>query len=245
MIKLKIENWKKYNPRLDVTKSSWLRLEHDLFDSPQLTDFSNLELLAFIYVLCMASKENKSGEVIIWEAHASKNRVNESSLHSCIKKLESLGIVTVDVTSAYVDVRARTNPCTTRRTNETNETNETDGRDIAALRPISLQNLWNNQDFLPRCKVLSASREKKAKTQIKLYPDESHWVESLKKLVESRFCVEEWKPGFDDWLDEKKRLKAIEGKYDDKRGAKTFNQARTDANKQAFNEIDRMVKNEF
>lgn len=248
MIQITVINWDQYNPRSDVKKSSWFRLEHDLFDAPQFTDFTAAELLAFVYVLSMVSRENKNGNATLFPAHAEKNRVKESDLLSVLKKLEQLEIVTIHVTYPYVHERARTDTCPTRRTDDTirDGTDDTRRDDIAALRPATLQSLWNdNCHPLPKCKTLGKSREKKARAQLKLYPEKTHWVDSLKKLTASKFCVEEWKPGFDDWLDEAKRIRALEGKYDNGRGSprggqKTFAQQTWDANAQSAMELEEM-----
>lgn len=113
-----------------------------------------------------------------------------------------------------------------------------------ALSAADLQELWNQHcDPLPKCKTLGRSREDKARAQIKFHPDKSHWVDSIKKFTASKFCRDEWRPGFDDWLDEKKRIRALEGKYDGtsaRDSPKTFAQQTWDANKQSAMELEAM-----
>ena len=108
------------------------------------------------------------------------------------------------------------------------------------LKPADIESLWNSQDLLTRCTKLSESRISKAKSQIKKYPDLSHWKKALDALLESEFCRETWKPGFDDFLNEGKRIKAIEGFYKDskKQKPKTFAQIRSENNTRLFMEAE-------
>ena len=239
-IEIQVKNWDEFNPRADVKKSSWFRLDHNIFDHPKFTELTGPELFAWVYILAMASNENKNGAVTIYPAHAVKSRIDEGSLFSAVEKLNDLKVIEYNVTSTNAHDRVRTDTCPTRRTDETDET----GRDgTPAFRPADLRELWNsNCGPLPKCKTLGRSREDKARAQIKLYPDRTHWVDALKKFTSSRFCTEEWLPGFDDWLNESKRIRAVEGKYDGTaRGSpKTFQQQTFDANKEAFFELEGM-----
>jgi hypothetical protein len=76
--------------------------------------------------------------------------------------------------------------------------------------------LWNQTEKLPKAKDLTEERARKCRAQIQKYPSASHWVQARAKLEASRFAITEWKPGFDDFLSESKRTRALEGKYDDK-----------------------------
>ena len=84
--------------------------------------------------------------------------------------------------------------------------------------------LWNGSVF-PKVKIMSDARKKKLAIQIKKYPDLEHWVEALQKLQASEFCTSKWRPCFDDFLSESKRIAAIEGRYDNKDSGNVYDWA--------------------
>jgi len=235
MIKIRINNWDGLNPRKDVKRSTWFRCEHGLVDDPEFYDFTDSEFKAWIYIMSMASRKSSS-EIIVNTLHADRAcKISEKSLRSCLKKLSDLEIVNVHVTDA---VRGR---IPTNVTNVTNVTNET-LNNIPTLTPKTLFEFWNeNRKVLPACVKLSESRKRRAKAQIKNYPDIKHWEQSLSRRLLSQFCRSEWRPGFDDWLSEGKRIKALEGKYDDRKKSdpKSFSQQREDKARSQFERINK------
>jgi len=318
-ISLKINNWDKYNPRNDVKKPSWFRLEHEIFDGSDFVEFNSDELLAFIYILAMASRENKGGSVCLNTVHAERNRIKEKTLRSvieklitqememaqlvddtgglsCFKKVEARNMVKTAVingtlkkpascsecgaenvridghhedydkpldvvwlcaachgkrhtieyerkrTQTNAHERTRTQTCTTYGTGRDVRDVRTGRDETPDLDPADLRNLWNdNCSTLPKCKNLSEKRIKVCRAQIKKYPDKPHWIDAINKFTCSKFCIEQWKPGFDDWLSEDKRIRAIEGRYDGNRsGPKTFSEQTFEANKQTWEAIDAM-----
>jgi hypothetical protein len=119
-IEIEIMNWREYNPRRELKKPGWFRLEHSLFENPDFYSFSHIEKLVWIYLLSMACKKN-SGQVIVNFEHAERvAQFKSKDIVSAIEKLEQNQCVVVirneDVTST---LRGRD------VTNETNETNET------------------------------------------------------------------------------------------------------------------------
>jgi hypothetical protein len=121
-LQIEVLNWEKYNPRNDVKKSSWFRLEHSLIDSPDFFDFSHSEFKAFIYILSFASRKN-SGVVKINFPHADKVcNLKRRDLQSAIEKLVELQIIAVHERTRNVHERTRNVHVT--YTNATNETNE-------------------------------------------------------------------------------------------------------------------------
>ncbi len=95
-IEIKILNWEKYNPRSDVKKPSWFRLENSLFDNPDFYEFSHEELCAMIYIFCMASKKNSNGDATIRFSHLCKiGRINRKVFDKTINKLEQLCVIAV------------------------------------------------------------------------------------------------------------------------------------------------------
>ena len=72
---------------------------------------------------------------------------------------------------------------------------------------------WNaNCSTLPKARW-TQPRKTKAKTQFKKYPAIEHWREALEGFTSSDFCLNKWRPSFDDFLSESKRIRSIEGSY--------------------------------
>lgn len=86
-----------------------------------------------------------------------------------------------------------------------------------SLTPQHLANLWNeHRGPFSAIELLSEPRKDKARAQIAKHPNESHWLAVLARWKLSDFCIQKWKPTFDDWLNETKRISALEGKYDNR-----------------------------
>jgi len=121
-----IPNWEKYNPRKDVKRGSWLRLEHDLFENPELEDFTLPEVCAWLYLLCQASKKN-CGALEISVAHAERiGRIKRKDFLSAVEKLKRIRWIAdsdsdaararnVDVTDTYATRRDETRRDETER----------------------------------------------------------------------------------------------------------------------------------
>lgn len=215
---IEILNWDRFNPRKDVKNSSWFRLEHSLFDDPDFYDLTHAELAFWIYLLCHASKKN-SPKFVLSFAHAERvGRFKQSEIKSALEKLEAIQCVLVGVTDT---LRPRnegvTETCTTNETGrDERDDTERDGTNAQTSERVNvLFELWNQErGSLPECCEISEERRKKARAQLKKYPDLEHWRNVIHKFLASEFCVNEWKPGIDDLLSESKRLRALEGKYD-------------------------------
>lgn len=83
--------------------------------------------------------------------------------------------------------------------------------------PIDLLKLWNsNCEPFSKAKEFTAGRKKIARSQLLKYPEASHWRDVLERWKKSTFCREQWRPNFDDFLKESKRIGTLEGKYDDR-----------------------------
>lgn len=125
---LSVTNWEKFNPRKDVKINSWLRLEHSIFEDPDLFDLNASEMAAWIYLLCCCSKSNKTNKkanfMINLRHSATVGRIPNSVMFCALDKLAKTGRIMV-VRSEHVTptLRSRT-PRTNVRTNVTNVTNE-------------------------------------------------------------------------------------------------------------------------
>jgi len=93
-VTVKIKKWENYNPRSDVKKPSWFRVEYQLLEDPDFYGFSHGEFKAWFYVLAQACRKN-SGTIRVNYHHAETTaKLSRGDLDGSIEKLESLGIVT-------------------------------------------------------------------------------------------------------------------------------------------------------
>lgn len=131
-MRITVKNWREFNPRADVKKPSWFRLSHDLFEDPDFYDFTPSEMLAWIYILCHASKKN-SDTITVSILHLERvGRIKEKDFRSAVRKLELLQCILVPDTHTLRERHAH--DTSTNATNErTNET-ERDGHDQTGPR---------------------------------------------------------------------------------------------------------------
>jgi hypothetical protein len=216
-----IANFKLYNPRDDVKRPSWFRLEHSLFEHPDFYEFNHTEKMVWIYLLCIASKKNTETFTISW-AHAERiGGFKKKDFEGALLKLQQIQVILVHVTDA---LRARDGHVTSAiATNErTNDTNITD--DIPTLKPDDLVSIWNKTcKSLPKVERLTANRRLHAKTRIIEYPDPSYWLDIAQRIETSDFCKgvaqssRGWVATFDWFLQPDTHVKVLEGKYDDRK----------------------------
>lgn len=127
-ITLKINNFDRFNPRGDVKRPSWFRLDHGMVEDSDFFSFTDGEFKAWIYILSQASKKNAGGTIRLIYEHAERVcRIKRKTLDSVVVKLEQIKMVTVDVTSTLRarDVDVTDTNATYERTNVTNVTYET------------------------------------------------------------------------------------------------------------------------
>lgn len=117
-VRLTIKGWSKFNPRTDVKRPSWFRLENSLFEDTELFDLSNAEKIAWIYILCCASKRNTDTIIVNYNHAKQIGRIEARDLRAAIEKLQRLQVIHVHVTDTYADVTD--SHATNVRTNETN-----------------------------------------------------------------------------------------------------------------------------
>lgn len=138
------KNWQQFNPRKDVKRSSWFRLENNIFENPDFFDFNDGEFRALIYLFCQQSKKDGKPFRLNKRHIETIGQIAEKVVIATVEKLEQLDMIQVkrdaddtrtsrgrdvddtwtirgrdaDDTSA---IRARTDPyATNERTNETN-----------------------------------------------------------------------------------------------------------------------------
>jgi hypothetical protein len=234
-ISITILRWdeSKYRPRKDIAHPTWYKCSNRLLEDGDFYHFSAEEKLVWYRILELISQK-QSQTVRIDIDHCKKVcGISPRSVRSGLLKLQELSLISIDP-NVTETLRGR-NADVTRTLHRIEENREEKNRREKnrrsgpkeepgvppGLTPQILVDLWNeNRGSLPRCEKLSEGRRRKARDQILRYPDLIHWQESLLKLTTSPFCVSEWRPGIDDWFDESKRLRAIEGRYDGGKGLK-------------------------
>jgi hypothetical protein len=105
VIVVEIIEWDSYQPRKDIKKSSWFRIDHDIVENDKILTLDPTEKWIFFYLLCCASKQNTSRPTINSEKASFFIPCFEKDVFRAIEKLKSLGIVrTLTLRGRYVDV---------------------------------------------------------------------------------------------------------------------------------------------
>lgn len=122
-ITVEILNWDKFCPRKNLKATSWLRLSNKLLEDPDFFEFSHSELMAWIYILSLASQK-QSSTVRVNFSHADRIcRLKQKDLESALEKLTQLQCVRVD------DTRT-THACDTDDTHTAHHVTERNERNV-------------------------------------------------------------------------------------------------------------------
>lgn len=141
---IEIVNYEKYNPRKDQKNYTWFRFENNFFD-PDNDNFFNLnpqERLAWLYLLCKASKQNKGKIEILPDQFEKMTGLKYDILNSLINQLlpRSVLLLHESVQSLHTDVQLQ--PATRRdetRRDETISYNfDEPNKDKTPLFPVKL-----------------------------------------------------------------------------------------------------------
>jgi hypothetical protein len=93
-VKIKINNWDKYQGRKDIKKHWWFKLSNQLWIDPDFFHFNPSELLTWICILSMASEKQKSEFSFCSEMIMRLRSIDQDDIFSAIEKLQQLKIVT-------------------------------------------------------------------------------------------------------------------------------------------------------
>jgi hypothetical protein len=94
-VRIKVKKWETYNPRKDVHKTIWFRLQNDLLENPRFEHFSCEEIVTFIYILSQCSKAQCDEVIVNLVLLREHRRVSIKSAWEGIFKLEALEVVEV------------------------------------------------------------------------------------------------------------------------------------------------------
>ena len=238
LIRVKFEKWEVYQSRNDIKKPSWFKLQNDLFENQKLYKLNLQEIACFVFLLCIASKQNKNGYLELNLDYAfSIVRKEKKVLLRTIEKLIELQVLKqYPYAIRTQSVQIRTQSVRQRREEENREeenrknyivdfdekkTNNPVNLSDDNLTPDSLVKIWNeNSGTLPKVKALSDKRRRLCKVRINECPDANYWVDVVKKISQSNFCNGQSKAGwiasFDWILQADVHLKVSEGRYDNK-----------------------------
>lgn len=91
---LKFKNWDKYNKRQkDIRRPLWFAMSNEIFLDPVFSELADQERLAFLWLLCEASRQNKYGEVQVSERlFCQITGYKHSTLVSTVDKLLKSGV---------------------------------------------------------------------------------------------------------------------------------------------------------
>lgn len=221
---VKILKWREFNPRLDVRKPSWFRLENRMVEDPDFYSLTHEEFKAWIYFLSIASQKN-SDTVAVNYQHAEKVcQITPAGIDGLIEKLESLPDCPVAVTRTGRERDANVTPTIRPRTlrDETrrDETNRGGSKNEGAFAaPPRLIAIWNEHcGQLPKARGCAASRRRAAEARWRERPDPDYWTQVVQKIAATPFCCGQngrgWRAGIDFLLRPETQHKVMEGAYD-------------------------------
>ena len=136
---IRVNNFDKFNPRKDLKKMPWVRLENDYYDREALFDEDPLTCYLFTFLLCQCAQKNSEEINLNRKFLLAKSRLQSSDFDESLVRLERKGVITI----TYPENEAITNEVDRIRSdsigfvpNVTNERNVTErngtGRDATA-----------------------------------------------------------------------------------------------------------------
>lgn len=102
---IEVLNWEKWNPRKDVKKPSWFRMENDLLDgNPDFDDFICEELVTWWWILSQCSRAQRGTIKCSLEKWERIRGIPVAKAWGAVEKLIEMGTVRVTDTSRPRDV---------------------------------------------------------------------------------------------------------------------------------------------
>lgn len=227
-----VSKWEIYNPRSDVKRPSWFRLENEIALGSEFFGLDSDTRWLWIVILAQTSKQN--GRAFEWKSEFVKANtgISISKQDQALKTFEETGRITVTrnvhVTSTYAgsDETFETRPLRdgTGRderdgTNPTNGT-ERDGKSDSGLP--ALVEIWNKRKHptLPAVERMNPSgkRYRACVTRWEANPEAGYWEAVIDRINRSPFCLganeRGWKADIEFLCRPDSAEKVLEGKYD-------------------------------
>lgn len=233
ILEIKISNWAKYNQRKkDYKRCWWFSFSNTFLEDPVIWSLSDSEKIAFIYLLCQASKSGSETVRVNFDQAKISANVLKKTILSVVEKLEKFEVLKI-IWPASDQHLTSSRPAsggdlTTTEQNRTEEyrrgedrTRPDPGQDLPELA-----RLWNAKcRSLPKVKTCSPSRLKKIQARLKEVPDDLpylYWSEIIERIAASNFCCGHndrgWVATFDWLIQPETHEKVSEGKYDNRKG---------------------------
>lgn len=86
-VKVKVTNWDTYQPRADVKRPSWFRVDFQMIEHPEFFTLTHEEFRAWIYILAQCCKRNSATVILNFEQADRICGVTRTGLLGCIEKL--------------------------------------------------------------------------------------------------------------------------------------------------------------
>lgn len=111
LIEIEFINWKKYQPDSRYKKSTWLRVQNNLWSHPLWSSLSDAETRVFWFLLQYASfRSHSEGKLCTTVSDLSYfGKIRAKDAWTCLKKLIKFGVVSVSIHRERT-VRAQCNP---------------------------------------------------------------------------------------------------------------------------------------
>lgn len=131
-MEIQFVNWTKFNPRKDVKRPSWFRMENNIVENPEFFDLTPTQFKTLVYLFCLSSKKDgRPFEINL--THAERvAQVTENDIEIVVALLVRIGTIKVTNTRPLRprNVHGTSLPATNERTNEQDErTNKVLGND--------------------------------------------------------------------------------------------------------------------
>lgn len=253
-MQIKVHNWKQL-VRTDLKRPSWFAFEADFYGEPRFmgrwTPHVNQ---AFCYIVSQAIRSE--GLVEIVPQHMTGfTCLSASEFEAAVKILEDLKLLTVVRTDPvgtrsgdglHITLQDKTLPNTSSADSEptlpllepvtpnaAQERTYDPDHETVVTKPKAtelprLAQLWNEKRHPDLGAVILANgtRRRAAVARMKEHPSEQFWIDAIKRVSESDFCLGKvtpkdggrpWKANFDWFVRPDTIAKILEGQYDNRR----------------------------
>lgn len=219
-IEVEILKFKTLVKRNDIKNPQWFAIEYDILEHPDFLNIDGNEFKAFVWVVGVAVKLNNPIIRVYPELFERRTGVDKKHLASSLRKLDGKRFALRDP-NAHVTDALRTRSATRQDKTRQDTHKATESPSVAS---DCLFQLWNeHRGNLPAAKAFTQKRKKAARARFDESPNESYWVEVIKRLSKSSFCngggSTGWVATFDFLLRPDTHVKVSEGVYDNKGGS--------------------------
>lgn len=92
---IRVNNFEKFNPRKDLKRMPWVRLENDYYDREALFDEDPLTCYLFVFLLCQCAQKNKEEINFNKKFFLAKSRLDADVFDHALLRLERKGVIAV------------------------------------------------------------------------------------------------------------------------------------------------------